>query len=146
MNRKGSRKKGYVLVYVIVAIILASILASALYTSVFLSYRLFMQQQNNKLAYYVAISGVEYAAYIIRSGHYPIPDSGDWDTATWPDQGSFDPTGGTVPEANVVVTITSNGAMPPVHTITSVATFSGTTKTLIVTCTSSGRITFWRTS
>ncbi|MCX5668311.1 MAG: hypothetical protein NTY34_08440 [Candidatus Omnitrophica bacterium] len=143
MNRKGSRKKGFVLIYVIIAIILASILASALYTSVFLSHRLFMRQQENKLAYYVAISGVEYASYIIRSGHYNplVPDGNPPITPAWPLGSSFDPTVGT----SIAVTITSDGA-PPVYTITSVATFSGTTKTLIVTCTSSGRITSWKTS
>jgi len=139
MNRKGGRKKGFVLVYVIVAIVLAVVLASALYTSVFLSYRLFMQQQNNKLAYYVAISGVEYALYIIKSpiGRYTITDSG-----TWPLHASFDPTGGTI----VTVAITSDGAAPPVYTIRSEAQYPGSTKTLIVTCASSGNITSWRTS
>ena len=136
MNIAGSQKNGSVLIYVMLVIIFATLLGSALYESVFLSNRLFIQQQNNKLAYYVAVSGVEYAFYIIKSGHYTITDSSKW---PYP---SFDPTGGTVPGTLVTVTITSSGS-PPVYTITSAAQYPGATKTIKVKCTPTGSVTSW---
>ncbi|MCX5666015.1 MAG: right-handed parallel beta-helix repeat-containing protein, partial [Candidatus Omnitrophica bacterium] len=109
MNKIGSSKKGYVLLYVILTIILATLLASALYTSVFLINRLFMQQQNIKLANYVAVSGAEYAFYIIKSGHYPVPAAaGNWVKTTWPCNGVNDPTGGNPPGVNETVNKMSN--------------------------------------
>lgn len=145
INKAGSQKKGFVLVFVIVAIILATILTGALYQSVFLSNRLFMQQQNNKLAYYIAVSGVEYAFYIIKCGHYTITNYLTWPTCINNDP-TFDPTNGTVPGASVYVRITSNGATPPVYTITSVGQYPGATKTIVVICTSAKNVTSWTSS
>ena len=136
INKIISRKNGYVLVYVILAIVLAGILASALYTSVFLTNKLFMQQQNDKFAYYAAVSGVEYARYIIRSGHYVPPT----DKTKWPDAGN----GLNLPEGgHVLILIARSGSN---YTITSTGTYSDSTKTLTVICTSYGGATSWKSS
>ena len=135
----GNPEKGHVLIYVIAAVVLGMILSAALYQSVFLSNRLFIQHQNNKLAYYAAVSGVEYASHIIKSTHYTITTP-----VTWP-YTNFDPTGGTVLGVNVTVAITSTGE-PPTYTITSTAQYAGTTKTLIVTCASTGSVISWGSS
>jgi Tfp pilus assembly protein PilX len=135
-----SYKKGYVLVYVIIAIVLATILSASLYTAAFLSNRLFMQQQNNKLAYYVAVSGVEYASYIIKSGHYSPPDV----ETSWP-YTNFDPSGGDGSITSVTVSMTSSGT-PTTYTITSNGQYSGLHKTITVTCSSSGSVITWQVS
>ncbi|MDP3788795.1 MAG: hypothetical protein Q8R48_00150 [Candidatus Omnitrophota bacterium] len=136
MTKMSVQKKGYALVYVILAMILANILAASLYTAAFLHNRLFMQLRLNKAAYYTACTGVEYGRYIIRfPGRYPIPGA-------WPPN---DP-----PPAppDVTISITSDGATPPVFTINSTGTYSdsGVQKNIIVTCGQGGDIITWQTS
>ncbi|MDO8536266.1 MAG: hypothetical protein Q7S30_04580 [Candidatus Omnitrophota bacterium] len=124
------KNKGYTLTYVILAMVLSAALASSLYTTVFLHNRLFTQLQYNKLAFYKACSGTEYALYIIRSGHYADPTN----TGSWPP----------VP-AGATVQITTSGAVPPLYTIISTGTDSGVQKTITVT-EQSGETISWQVS
>ena len=128
------QKKGYVLVYVILTIVLATILAASLYNAAYLSNKLFMQVQYGKQAHYIAITGVEYGRYIVKSGHY-LPDPTD--TSKWPLplRDTFNTFGG-----SVTISMTSDGIIPPTYTINSDGQFFGVHKNIVLTCNETGKI------